>query len=152
MTFRAEIQGIEDFEKKLVAMRKEISAMLEEAAQAGAEVIAERANNLAPGPNIITDVTAKTWTHADVDIGPDKEHWYYRFFETGAQPHEITNRKTGGLQFMGQAGEMIVRVAASHQGMGAKPFLRPAIDEKKDEAEEATGRKFLEVINKHIER
>lgn len=152
MGFRAEIKGDEELKKKIIGLRKDISAILDQAAGAGANVIADEANHLAPGPHIETEIVESTWTHSDINIGPDKEHWYYQFFETGVQPHEITPSKVGGLAFPGREGEMVVRVFASHQGMGAKPFLRPAHDTKKGDAEEATGRKFLQVINKYIER
>lgn len=150
--FRADIKGDKEFYKKLRAMAGQMSDVLEEAAEAGAQVIQEEANPNAPGPHIEIDLVKKTKEYAEMEIGPDDEHWYYRFFETGVQPHEITPDEGGGLTFPGSAGEMIVRVFVSHQGMGAKPFLRPARDEKAGQAEEATGQKFLEVINKHVER
>ena len=152
MTFRAEIKNMDDLEKKIVGLRKDMSKILEQAAQAGADVIADEANHLAPGPYIDTDVVGLTWAHADVEIGPDKEHWYYLFYETGTAPHEVTPRSVGGLEFPGQEGEMVVRQIVSVPGMAARPFLRPAFDGKKDEAEEATGREFLKVINKYLER
>jgi HK97 gp10 family phage protein len=152
MSFRAEIKGMDDFQKKLVGLRKDMTKILEEATQAGADVVADEANHLAPGPYIKTEVVDSTWTHADIDIGPDEDHWYYRFFEFGAGPHEVTPKNVGGLRFLGPEGEMIVRVFAYPQGMAADPFLRPAHDTKKDEAEEATGQVFLSVINKYLER
>lgn len=151
--FGVDIQGDEELIKKFQSMAKDFAAgVLEESALAGAEKIAERANSLAPGPFIEIELDKKTRDYATVKIGPDEEHWYYRFFETGVGPHEITPEKTGGLQFPGAGGEAIVRVIASHQGMGAKPFLLPAFDEKIGQAKEATGQKFLDVINKHVER
>jgi len=150
--FRAEIKGDKEFYKKLRAMASQMSTVLESAAEAGAEIVRDEANHLAPGPNIEIDLAKKTREFAEVEIGPDDDHWYYRFFETGAQPHEITPKNKGGLTLPGRDGEMIVRVLAEHGGMGASPFLRPAFDEKKSQAEEATGKKFLEVINRHVER
>jgi len=152
MTFRAELEGIDDLEKKLAGLRKEITGILEQATQAGADVVVDEANHLAPGPNIETKTVGKRLTYCAIFIGPDKEHWYYQFFEYGAQPHEITPKNTGGLQFPGREGEMIVRMVAHHSGMPAKPFLRPAFDEKRDEAEEATGQEFLKIINKFTKR
>lgn len=152
MSFRAELEGIEDLEKKLVGLRKDLNQILETATLAGAEVVQEEANHLAPGPHIEVKTVGKKLTYCAVFIGPDKEHWYYQFFETGAQAHEITPRSKGGMEFPGAGGEMIVRVFAFHQGMAARPFLRPAFDTKKDEAEEATGQEFLKAINKYIER
>jgi HK97 gp10 family phage protein len=150
--FRAEIQGDDEFYKKLRMMANQMSLILEEAAQAGADVVKDESNRLAPGPYIETDLAKKTRHFAEMEIGADEDHWYYRFFETGAASHEITPDQKSGLEFPGREGEMIVRIFASHQGMPAAPFLRPAHDGKRKEAEEATGRKFLEVINKHVER
>jgi HK97 gp10 family phage protein len=150
--FRAEIKGDKEFYAKLQSMANQMSAVLDEASQAGADVVKDQANRLAPGPNIETDLARRTRYLAEQEIGPDDEFWYYRFFESGAQPHEITPSSQGGLEFKGLDGELIVRVVVDHQGMAAKPFLRPAFDEKKSQAEEATGKKFLEVINKHVER
>ena len=121
--FRAEIEGDKEFYAKLRSMSNQMAAVLGDAAQAGADVVKDQANRLAPGPHIETDLAKKTKAFAEVEIGPDDEHWYYRFFETGAQPHEITPDTKGGLEFPGRGGEMIVRVLASHQGMAASPFL-----------------------------
>lgn len=148
--FRATIEGDEEFIRKLRGMGAGISSVLEEAVQAGSDVIADHANSLAPGPHIETDLKKKTRTFAEMEIGPDKEHWYYRFFETGTAPHEITPKKKGGLAFP-YLGEKIVRMISNPSGMPAQPFLRPARDEKEDEAEEATGQTFLKVINKYLE-
>lgn len=151
MTFRAEVDT-DELKKKIVGLRKDMAKILEQATQVGADVIADEADHLAPGPYIETDVSAKTWVKVDIEIGPDKEHWYYLFFETGTQPHEVTPRSVGGLEFPGREGEMVVRQVVSVSGMGASPFMRPAYDGKKDEAEEAVGREFLKVINKYLER
>lgn len=152
MTFRAEIENMDDLEKKIVGLRKDMSKILETATQAGANVIADEADHLAPGPHIDTEVVELTWSHADIEIGPDKEHWYYKFFETGTAAHEVTPRSVGGLEFPGAEGEMVVRQVVFVSGMPASPFMRPAFDGKKNEAEEAVGREFLQVINKYLER
>lgn len=150
--FRAELEGDEELIKKFFSMEKEFAAgVLEEAAQAGAEVVKDEANRNAPGPHIDTDLNKKTRDYAKVDIGPKKEKWYYRFFETGTGPHEVTPKNAGGLELM-YLGEMIVRMITHPSGMAAQPFLRPAHDEKRGEAEEATGKKFIEAINKHVEK
>ncbi len=149
--FRAEIKGDEEFIKKLRSMGAGISDVLEEAALDGADVIKDHANKLAPGPHIETDVKSVTRTRAKVDIGPDEYHWYYRFFETGTAKHEVTPKNKAGLAFP-FLGERIVRMISNPSGMAAQPFLRPARDEKEAAAEEATGRKFLDVINRHVEK
>ena len=128
--FRMTIKGDKELLDKIAKMGTQISGVIEDAALTGAEEFKERANNLAPGPHIETDTVKKTKTIAEVDIGPDKEHWYYRFFETGVGPHEVTPKNTGGLKFPGLAGEMIVRMIAHPKGFPAQPFLRLAFDEK----------------------
>jgi len=147
--FRATIEGDKEFEAKLASLRSQISGILEEATLAGAEVIKDQADHLAPAPHIETEIVESTHYQATADIGPDEDHWYYRFLETGAGPHEIT---APGLVFTGMEGDQIVRVSVDHHGMAARPFLRSAHDEKQAEATEATGQTFLEIINKHLEK
>ncbi len=150
--FRAELEGDEELIKKFYGMEKEFAAgALEDAAQAGADVIADEANRNAPGPHIETDLKKKTRAFAAMEIGPDDDHWYYRFFETGTSAHEVTPKNAGGLELMWM-GELIVRMIAHPSGMAAQPFLRPAHDEKKDQAVEATGREFIAVIDKYVEK
>lgn len=150
--FRAELEGDDELIKKFFSMEKEFAAsVLEEAAQAGADVIKDEANRNAPGPHIVTDLVKKTRAFAEMEIGPDDDHWYYRFFETGTSSHEVTPKNAGGLELM-FGGELIVRMIAHPSGMAAQPFLRPAWDEKEKEAEEATGQKFIELIDKYVEK
>ncbi len=148
---RMTIKGDKELLKKIKALGSGVEQVLEPAALAGAEVIKDQANSLAPGPHIETEVTEKSRTKAKGEIGPDKDHWYYRFFETGTAPHEITPKNAGGLQFMG-AGELIVRMIVHHPGMAANPFLRPAMDEKKKPAVDATGAEFKREIDRHVEK
>ena len=149
--FRMTIKGDKELLDKIAKMGTQISGVIEDAALTGAEEFKERANNLAPGPHIETDTVKKTKTFAEVEIGPDEEHWYYRFFETGTAPHEFPPDQAGGLELMG-IGELIVRMIVHHPGMPAQPFLRPAFDEKRKDAGNKTGDRFLEVINKHVEK
>ena len=146
---RMTIEGDEELLKKLAALGDGVEQVLETAAEAGAEVIADQANNHAPGPHIETDITEKSRASATVEIGPDEDHWYYRFFETGVQPHEITP-KGGGLAFTGIEGDIVLQ-RVSHPGMAANPFLRPAMAEKKQAAVDATGAEFKQEIDKQVE-
>ncbi len=116
---------------------------LRAAGQAGAKEIQERANAAAPGPHVETHVEQSSGSMVTVSIGPDKEHWYYRFAEYGAQAHEIT----GGplLAFEGDQG-VVITASVDHPGRAAAPFLRPALDEGADEATDALGARLRRTI------
>ena len=132
------VDGGEGLIRKLEAMGKNVSDELEPAALAGAGVIQIAANMRAPGPHVEMDVAERGDRRVSVDIGPDEAHWYYRFFETGAGPHEITGSP---LVFPGREGT-VVTGRVMHPGMAASPFLRPAMDEQKDNAVETYGKQI----------
>lgn len=112
------------------AARKQI---LEQAVLAGAAVVKEEANQDAPGPHIEVALEKATDRNATAKVGPDAEHWFYRFTELGATPHEISGAP---LVFMGEEGK-VVTSSVSHPGMPARPFLRPAMERKSEEAQQA---------------
>lgn len=147
---RMTIKGDKELLKKLIALGDGVEQVLEDAATAGAEVIADQANKDAPGPHIEVEATEKSRTSATVEIGPDEDHWYYRFFETGVAAHPITPKTAGGLAFMGREGEKVLQYVW-HIGMPAQPFLRPAMDEEKQSAVDATGAQFKQEIDKQVE-
>lgn len=129
---------LEGGEELLAALRKleaDIEGALRAAALAGAQPIVAAANSRAPGPHIEAEVVSVSGSRATAAIGPDKEHWFYRFFETGAAPHEIEGSP---LVFAGREG-MVRTARLSHPGMAAQPFLQPAFGERQDEANSAMG-------------
>lgn len=133
------LEGGEELLQTLRAMDVNIKAELRAAVQAGAEIIQDAANGLAPGPNIKTRVARATASVVEVEIGPDAEHWYYRFHETGAAAHEISGKAL--LAFEGSNG-LVITPRVSHPGMGASPFLRPAHDANEGAATEEIGAKL----------
>lgn len=106
-------------------------AVLDAAIKAAADVVRDAAASAAPGPEIGIERVKE----AEYDVGPEKERWYYRFFETGTQPHEVSPRQARALYLGGDV------FSAGHVvgGMPAQPFLRPAVDEKSDAAADAAG-------------
>lgn len=108
-----------------------------QAGLAGAEVIVDAANIRAPSPHNVVQLTKVSGEHVQMRIGPDKDHWFHRFFEFGAQPHEIGLKNAQALRF---GAEPIFARSGDHPGMAARPFLRPAIDENGDQVLEAMGR------------
>ena len=137
-----EIKGDAALKRVLDMLGKAGRPALLPAARAGAAPIQMTANTRAPGPHIITGNEKQEGGTAEIDIGPDEEHWAYRFLEFGAGPHEITGDP---LVFKGKGG--IIRIGkVNHPGIAAEPFLRNTADEKKDEARDEAGKVFLAKI------
>jgi HK97 gp10 family phage protein len=126
--------------RQITAAGESVKEVLLEAVLAGAEIVQDGAEDRAPGPHIEMDVSEKKKLKVSVDVGPDDDHWYYRFFEFGAQPHEISPKNQEALLLVGET----FAARAAHPGMPAKPFLRPAADKSKDEVVEAIGEVILE--------
>lgn len=142
------------------AVRKEI---IEEALMAGGSIIHRAAQAKAPGPIEIVIVGGRT-LRKRVDpkfaavvkanaklaaIGPDAKHWYYRFFEFGATPHDIKPRKGSRvIRFQGPDGAVFARFAKRTGGVRMKPFLRPAVDGNKDAAVKA----IVTVLDREIKK
>ena len=141
---RAEVKGGEDLLRKLKEINADIKAALEEAAKEGGEVILSAAKDMAPGPNLVMEITERKKTHATVSIGPDKEHWYYRFFESGVTAHEVRPKNSHALQL----DESTWAMFANPSGFPARPFLRPAFDDREKEATNAAGDKLREAVER----
>lgn len=127
------------------ALGDNVASALENAGKAGGEVIHKAAESRAPGPNIGMEVKEKDSQHVLVVIGPDKEHWFYQFAETGATAHEIVATKRQRLVFTGREGTIFMK-RLQHPGMAAEPFLRPAIDLSGEAAKEAAGSELKRAI------
>ena len=143
------IEGGEELKARLE--RLEAAARqraLEAAAKAGAEVIRDDANRRAPGPHVVAEVVKASDAAVEVGIGPDKDHWYYQFFETGAGRHPIGPESKKAIRFPGAEGQEMVRFGVTHPGMAASPFLRPALDGQTARAVRALGQE----LGKSIER
>jgi HK97 gp10 family phage protein len=131
-----EMEGVEELLQKLKQAGAVINDEQEAAFLAGAKVIENAANRLAPTPDIISEVKESSATSCIVEVKPKEEKWYYRFFETGAGQHDITPKKASALAFEGDEG-LVITGGVDHPGMVARPFLRPAFDTEKDAATKA---------------
>lgn len=138
------IEGDHELHERLKKLGARARASLLTAAQAGARVIEEDADRRAPGPYVIVGNERVEGGMAEVEIGPDRDHWYYRFFEFGATEHEI---KGEPLAFQAD-GETVFAMGATHPGMSAQPFLRPAVDTQRNQAVSAVGRVFRAEIER----
>lgn len=135
-TVTVRLEGGEELLAKLRALDLNVKEELRDAGLAAAERIRATAEGMAPGPHIRLRVARQTATMVALEIGPDKEHWYYKFFETGARPHEIVGDPT--LSFEGHSGRVVTR-RVRHPGMAASPFLRPAMDAEEGGARDEFG-------------
>lgn len=144
------IEGAEELKRKLEALsRGARGPILERAAAEGAEIVKDAANARAPGPNIEAEVAKAAEFAVLFHIGPDKEHWYYQFAETGVSAHRIDGNVKQAIQFPGDEG-LIVRFVAEHPGHAADPFLRPALEGSKAEATAAVGRALKKQIDRVV--
>lgn len=140
------VEGGKELQAKLQELEESVAAeALRRAGEAGAKVLRDAANNRAPGPHIETEIVEADAASVTVAIGPDDDHWYYQFLELGAAPHDIQGRPL--LAFEGDEGTVFTP-GVSHRGMGARPFLRPAIDENEDAAVKRAG----DVLRREIEK
>lgn len=142
-----EVEGGDELIAELRALGVDVEMALKEATLAGGQVLVDEMNDLAPGPHIDAEVRSATPNKVTLDIGPDPQHWYYRFFETGVQPHEITPRTKKALAF----DDVVVKRVTKHPGMAARPFMRPVADTRADEAAAAVGGHLAAVIERHRE-
>lgn len=138
-TFR--IEGDKELIEKIQAIAGSvIGKHLEEAALKGAEIIRDEAVRRAPRgatgklkDNIVAEVAANKQNIVEVHIGPNKEAWYGHLVEFG---HALV-----------KGSKKATRKVIGH--VPPHPFLRPAFDEKKREAEKAVEeelrRRILEV-------
>lgn len=138
-----DLEGLEDLNHKLDLLCSLPDEVLLTAVFAGATPVREDAEAHAPGPEIIGVVQMEKG-QAVARIGPDKDHWYYRFFEFGATVHEITGKPL--LIFEGAYGTVFARQVKAAGGLAAKPFLRPALDHQRQQAIENVKQALLLVI------
>lgn len=128
---------------------------------AGGVILRDEAAARAPGPHIIMKlITGRTLkgkryrslgakkavknNSRFVAIGPDYDHWYYRFFEFGATAHDVSVRDPGFIAFE----NVVAAFAKRSGGTPMRPFLRPAIDSKGQAAIDA----MTSVMNHEIKK
>ena len=114
----AKVKGMPELKMAIRALQAECKSALKEASLAGAQPIHDEAELIAPRSDNPTEV-GHLADHIEIEvaksapstclvrIGPDKDHFYGRFLETGTKK------------------------------MAARPFLRPALDTKERAALDA---------------
>ena len=154
--------------KELAEMLKTLPLKIERnimraALRAGARVIANEAKKNVPikmgnlKRSIRTDSTrTKGGVEATARAGgrsggknKDKSAFYAQFVEYGTAPHIIrAGDKKKKLTFIARDGKKVSTTQVSHTGAKAKPFMRPALDAKGNEALKAVTDKIRERLTK----
>ena len=137
MTLRVEVRNIDEVKRLLEQLGAKANAVLPQAVEEGAKVLAAKIAVNAPGPHIAYEMDGSS-----AFVGPDKAHFYYVFFETGTGAHRINPVRKQALHWGGDA------FSAGHVvgGVTASPFMRPAVDEGADEVGAAVGRVLVEAL------
>lgn len=136
-TIRVDLSGQQDIINALKRAGSRADAVMEDAVEAGAEIIREEASSQASKTSgqlseHIEVAVERQGADITASVGPDRDRFWGLFVEFGADEHEISPKNAAALKFEG-----VYRAHATHPGVPAQPFLRPAFDEKSDEAEEA---------------
>jgi len=143
-TVSVKIDGMDELLVKLRRLGDSAEKYVELATKIGAEFIRDEAIGRAPGPEIHDVMAQRTASSATAYIGPDRKHWYYQFFETGAGGHEIKGNQY--LAFVGNQG-LVITKSVQHPGVSAAPFLRPAIQGNQNEITRRMGAAFKRAID-----
>lgn len=135
---RIEIQNLDEVKRLLEQLGPRAKGVLPEAIEGGAGVLRDRMAAKAGSDGIGVEMEGSTAL-----IGPDKEHFYLAFFETGTGAHRVEPQSKRALHWGGGA------FSAGHVvgGIAARPFMRPAVDEGRD----AVAAKIGEVIRAALE-
>ena len=153
-----EIDGLEETLQQLKDVGFMIYESTDKAALAAVNVIESAASERAPRPGIIEH--KKSWARGrgkveyTIGVNDSYETYFYIFFETGVTAHEIKPRERSGLlSFIDENGDKkAVKIVKHHPGFAARPFLRPAIDTKKDAAVQAAGDVWNNEVSKAVSR
>ncbi len=144
----AKIEGGDKLLKELADLGGTVRSTARAAIRAGAKVMQAQAEQnaeaLATRAGKHTQINVKSLARGTIQarVGPSKRRWYFKFFEEGVTGHEITGHP---LVFEGDSG-LVVIGGVNHPGMAARPWLRPAFDEKQAEAVKAVEQTLREAI------
>lgn len=135
---------IEELQEKLNRMGKKVNTLENKALNEAADIILDEMVNKCPirtgeaKKHLKKDKIRKIKGVKTIKIGVNKEDnseaYYLKFYEYGATPHTFT------------AGGKYKGAIINHPGQIARPFMRPAFENKKDEALDKT----VEIIKKGV--
>lgn len=129
------VSGTDDVVRALQSLGIDVANGLEAICDAGAAVVQDAIKANAPGEiaaEVVRETTTKSRKRVTVSTGPSKDAFYARFLEYGVSPHKITATNAKALII----GADLFRKSVNHPGHAAQPFVRPAFDGTKDQAED----------------
>ena len=136
---RVKIEGVSDVVAQIKRRGGNVTQALETILNAAAEPIQDAATANVRGISQRTadamtkETIVKRGGRVEVHIGPvHKRAWYAHIIEFGARPHRIVPRRAKALRFINGA----LRRRANHPGSPARPFMRPAFDNRQAEAKQ----------------
>lgn len=173
---------LSQFEAALAKLDEKVRGkLIEKALLAGGDVIRGLAVSRAPGPGVVVETMKGSKlgkglasgamkkgiksTGIYVAIGPDREHWYYRFAELGVKAHGVKKRKkTRYHKYVGKKSAMLQRYRNMRptmafeingrmvfvkkvRGFAARPFLGPAIEQGRAAALGAVGKVLMRELD-----
>lgn len=142
---RVAVLGVDDAVATLAQLGVDISKALEAVTHAGAAVLQDGIEQHAPTTfDTARKTESKTPRRVRVVTGPIEDHWYVRFFEFGATPHTITAKGAQAITL----DENLFRRSANHPGMAAQPFMRPAYDGNRQNAEQTIAARVRTIVNR----
>lgn len=154
MTGDIEIKGAAELQRALKELPVKLErVVLRGALRAGAVEIQREAKALAPvesgrlRDSIRISGGAKRggYVYSQVKVGGNKkgDAFYAHMVEFGTKPHEIKPKSAPSLFLAG-----LLRSTVKHPGARAKPFMRPAFDNKVEDATKAVGKYIAERLAK----
>lgn len=78
----------------------------------------------------------------------ENDPWYWVILEVGGKEHKITPKNGAGVAFTKGGGAATVRRSFMHPGTEGKPFLAPALENKRAEALDAMEKKLMSELAK----
>lgn len=137
MRVKMTVSGVDEIRRRLERLGVDTAQeYIREAGREGAKVIQEDASErIQLGPHrdhlrdsIVIEETREQDGRIDFAIGPDKDHYWGRFVEFGHAVVRVTNR------IKGPSGRTKRRITINLGQVPPHPFLRPALDTKRREA------------------
>lgn len=149
-----EIKGASELQRILKELPEKLErVVMRGALRAGAVEIQREAKALAPVDSgklrdsirISGGVKRGAYVYSQVKVGGVKkgDAFYAHMVEFGTKPHEIKPKSAPSLFLAG-----ILRASVKHPGARARPFMRPAFDNKAEDATKAFGKYIAERLAK----
>ncbi|MDG6245080.1 MAG: HK97 gp10 family phage protein [Methanolobus sp.] len=137
--FRMKVSGIDELQKKLDSLGKDISDVLEESTVAGSMVVVRAAqDNSRKGGEFPHRVTGNLFRNIAA-VSPVRVHRSSNKVEVAVgSTMEYARRLEYGFVGTDKLGR--------HYNQQPRPFLRPALDDNTDQVEEAMQKKLQEII------